>query len=280
MTKKIITLSVLAASLATSIYAKEIKATEFLKHALEANPQVTDVKVTLQDSKKIKNLDGWTAQNIMIKANIKQGNKIKPISEASTYFTNGKFIANGLTNMQTGQQITLEPKFKNDFYSKDNLISGSLKSKHKIVIFSDPLCPFCRKNVPKVLRAVKKHPDLFAVYYYDLALKNLHPASPTIVKINETLRLKNKDTSKLDLIFDMYDFDIDARETNESKILDAYNKQFGYSLKSKDINAKETKTKVSNSSQVAEKMSVNGTPTFYIDNEKDNSGIAYRKYIK
>lgn len=278
--KKIISASIVASTLISSLYAgNNIEVTDFLKKALQGNPNISEVKIEKKAEKKVDGLKGWKAENIAISARVKDGSKEgKLINETSTYFTNGRFFANGLTDMKNNRQITLEPKFAKEFYRKENLISGSNSSKHKVVIFSDPLCPYCKKSVPKMLRILKKHPEQFAVYYYDLPLDSIHPASPVIVKINEKLRA-DKPSKKVDTILEMYDFDIPYAERNEDKIIKAYNDEFGYKLTKEDINTKKVKDAVASSRKIATQMGVGGTPTFYFDENKDD-GTKYKNYLK
>jgi protein-disulfide isomerase len=73
--------------------------------------------------------------------------------------------------------VCIAPEFKSEFYKKSNLISGDENSKHKVAIFSDPLCPFCKKFVPQAMEYMKKYPKEFALYYYHLPLATLHPAA-------------------------------------------------------------------------------------------------------
>lgn len=281
MTKKVILpLIILPVLAAATLSAKELEVSKFLENALKSNPSISNVSIEKKSEKQVQNLKGWKALNIAIKATVTEGGKKRPISETSTYFTNGRFIANSLTDMQTGELITLEPEFLEEYYLKENLISGTSKSKHKIAIFSDPLCPFCKKSIPKILRVLKKQPNNFAVYYYDFPLDSIHPAARTLVQINEKLRHgKNRET-KLDSIFEMYDFDINARETNEKVIVDTYNKEFGYELKVEDINTEEIKEAIKKSFDIAMKLGVKGTPSLYVDGIKDGSMTKYKKFIK
>jgi len=263
-----------------TINAQELKVADFLKSALSKNPNISNVKVEVKATKKVKGLSDWEALNILIKADIKENGKIKPIAESTTYFTNGRFIANSLTDMKTGLQIKLEPTFLNEYYLDSKIISGSKDSKHKIVIFSDPLCGFCKKSIPKLLRITKKHPKQFAVYYYDYPIDTIHPASKTIIKINEKLREGKNTSQKLELVTEMYDFDINPRETNEEKILSSYNNEFGYKLTIKQINSKEILKSTKESLDIAAKMSIHGTPSVYFDGEKDDAISMYRQFLK
>ena len=254
----------------------------FLEKALVSNPNISNVKVTVLDSEKVKQLKNWKVYNLQVSAKLNNNGKTKTIKESATYFSNGVFMTSNMTNMLTGEKVSIKPKFLSSFYTNNNLISGTAKSAHKIAIFSDPLCPFCREKIPKLLRILKRYPKEFAVYYYDFPLTNIHPASGTIVKINEALRLKNQDKNKVDIVLEMYDFDITPSETNATTILNKYNKQLGRSVTKNVIESKKIANIISNDSDIATKMSVQGTPTVFIDGKIDSSrySTGYKKFLK
>lgn len=255
---------------------------EFLEKALVSNPNLSGIKINVLNTKKIKGLRGWKAYNLQVTGNFKTNGKVKHIKEASMYFSNGTYMTSNMTNMLTGEKISIQPKFLNNYYLKENLISGDSNSKHKIAIFSDPLCPFCREKIPKFLGILKRHPKDFAVYYYDFPLTNIHPASGTIVKINEVLRFKAKKNKKLDIVLEMYNLDINPRENNPEAILSKYNKELERSVNMKEVQSKKVKDMLFNDSDIAAKMSVGGTPTVFVDGEIDESRYLtnYKKFLK
>ena len=126
----------------------------------------------------------WQAYFVTIEADVKQGSEQRRISQNGTYFVSGDVIAPELVNIKTGERYNdlLTPDFSNAFYTKANRISGEANATHKVAIFSDPLCPFCRRYVPEAVAYMAKYPKTFAVYYYHLPLAGLHPASVTLTK--------------------------------------------------------------------------------------------------
>jgi len=276
--RKILNLLVAGSLSTVMLSAEDTMVKGFLEKALKSNPSLSNVKVEIKNSKEIKGLKGWKAQNVIISADLKEKGKVRKINEPSTYFSNGIFMTNSLTNMKTGMQITLEPEFLSKYYLDKNIIIGNKNSKHKVIIFSDPLCPYCIKEVPKLLRALKKHPKTFAVYYYDFPLLRLHPASGTLVKIGEYLRSQNN-ISKVDILLDMYDSDINPREQNEKKILEHYNEQFSTQVTVENINTKEIKKNLDDVRNIAAKLNVTGTPSFYFDGNK-GAPSSFKTFLK
>lgn len=268
-------------SISALLFANDVSLENFLKSALISNSNLSNIKVISENKKNIDGLKGWRAEVVLIQADLMQKGKKKHISENATYFTNGRFLTSDLTDMKNGMKITLSPKFNKQDYKKSNLIIGSAKSVHKIVIFSDPLCPFCQKEVPKALRILCKHPNKFAVYYYSLPLEGLHPASKTLVKIATVLEDKAISKSdRLDALLSVYDIEINPHETDEVEILNQYNKQFATSILKKEIDSKKVLKSYSNDISIAQNNLVNGTPTFYFDGNLDKTKKEYLDYIK
>ena len=267
-------LSAIAVAGTTLIAATNTEVETFLKQQIGANPAVKSLDVKVVDKKALDAPKGWDALIINLKAEVKQGSTTRPITQSMIYFTSGDYITADLTNIKTGAQLKNEiaPSFKKEFYKEANLIYGNKNAKHKVAIFSDPLCPFCRRFVPDALKYMKEYPDSFAVYYYHLPLESLHPAAVTLTRAAIAAELKGKK----DVVLDMYNVEINAKETDEQKILDAFNKQLGTKITIKDIHAPEIEKQSSFDMSVVQAMMVNGTPTVFFDGKKDGSKSKYK----
>jgi protein-disulfide isomerase len=263
------------ALLGSSLFAASSSEVEaFLKKQIGANPSIKTLDVKVVDKKALKSPKGWDAMVINLKATVKQGKSERPISQRMVYFVSGDYLTSDLTNIKTGEQLknSIAPDFKAEFYKKSNLISGNENAEHKVAIFSDPLCPFCRNFVPKALEYMKKYPSKFAVYYYHLPLESLHPASVTLTKAAVAAELEGRQG----VVLDMYKVQIDAREKDEQKILDAFNKKLGTKITIKDIHSAKVKEHTSFDMNVVQTMMVNGTPTMFFDGKKDASKAKFR----
>ncbi|NPA28167.1 MAG: DsbA family protein, partial [Epsilonproteobacteria bacterium] len=170
----------------------------------------------------------------------------------------------------------IRPELGSEYYDDAHLIAGNKNAEHKIVVFSDPQCPFCQQYVPKIYEDVKKNPDKFALYYYHMPLTRIHPVSDTLTRAMEHLQKQGK----IDDAMKMYNLKIDVREKDEKKILAEIKKQFNIDIKPEDINKEEIKKAIKNDIYKANKAMITGTPTVYIDGKFDPSVTGYQKYIK
>jgi len=77
-------------------------------------------------------------------------------------------------DMKIPVKSQLKPDLDPNIYDDKHLIAGDKDAKHKLVVFSDPQCPFCKEIVPNMYKIVKEYPKRFALYYYHMPLLRLH----------------------------------------------------------------------------------------------------------
>ncbi len=255
--------------------ATDAQITNFLKKQIGGNKNVSNLNVTVTNRAPLKDLKGWDSVIVNLTARVKQGKDERDIEQQMIYFVHGDFITKELNNVNSGVALssTVSPKFKTEFYTKENLIYGHADAKHKVAIFSDPLCPFCRKFVPEAIEYMKKYPDDFAVYYFHFPLPALHPAAVTMTKA----AIAAEQQGMKDKILAMYKVEINARETDDKKILDAFNKSVGTSITLADIHSSPVMKQFDHDKNVAVKVMVQGTPTMFFDGEKDASKNKYKE---
>jgi len=251
------------------------KVEDFLSDEFSDNPRIESVDVKVEDVVPLKDLKGWNGYIVNVKAKLKSLPKGKQkIEQKMIWFSNGTMITKTLTNMNTLENMTeaVKPPFKDKYYRKENLIYGNPNAKHKIVFFSDPLCPFCRGFVPKAIREIKENPEKFAIYYYHLPLERIHPASVTIVKA--AIAAQNQGVK--DVVLKMYNTHVSARERDVAKILKAFNKAVGTHITKKDIQSKEVTDALKEDAKVSRDLFVAGTPTVYLDGKIDKTKKKYK----
>ncbi len=255
--------------------ATDAEVVAFLKKGIGGNPNISNVEIEINGKKEVPDLKGWQAYFVGIEADVKQGNDNRHINQNGTYFVSGNTLAPELVNLKTGERYNdmLAPDFASQFYLKNNLVSGDASSQYKVAIFSDPLCPFCRRYVPEAIRYMSKYPKTFALYYYHYPLPTLHPAAVTLVKAS----IAAAHVGIKDVELKLYSVDIDANERNEDKILDAFNKTFKTKITVADIRKSTVLKEYEINQKIAQKMTVAGTPTVFFDGKKDTTKNKYKE---
>jgi len=246
---------------------------KYVKKAVVKNPQVKVKGVTVIESKTHKDLPGW---NILLTTMDLEYQK-KDIHAPEMMFVKDGLITGHLVNLKTGNDYrdNIKPTVPNKLYDDAHLLFGNKDAKHKVLIFSDPQCPFCKDTVPGIFKAAKENPTKLAVYYYHLPLLRIHPVSGILTRIMHIAQ----EAGKKDVVEKMYTLKINPRETNMTKVLAAVKKHADYSISAADIDKKEVKDALKADELVAGKMMVSGTPTIYIDGEWDKMRDGYKKLI-
>ena len=264
---KITTALALSTLLTTSLFANDNLVIEYEKKRVSQNPniKIKDIKI---NTKKELSIAGWTGYILDINASV-QG---KDIQAKDFLFTNGTHIAPELIDIKTMQSMkdVIVPNLTDKYYKKDNLIAGNEKAKNKVVLFSDPLCPFCMDYIPTVIAEVNKNKENIALYYYAFPLTQIHPASLPLSKLIDIAHSKGV----VDVITKAYTIDwskhFDEKSTDEAKILEAFNKELGTDIKIEELNKKELNTKIEKDVAMADDVLVSGTPTIYVNGTKES----------
>jgi len=247
---------------------------KYIKKNIVKNPEVTIKGVTVLESKKVDALPGWTVLLTTMDLEFQK----KEIHAPEMMFTKDGLITGHLVNLKTGLDYRneIKPTVPKSLYDDAHLLYGNKDAKHKILIFSDPQCPFCQETVPGIFKAAKENPTKMAIYYYHLPLLRLHPVSDVLTRIMHVAQGEGK----IDAIEKIYAMKINPRETNATKILAEVKKVTGYTTTQAKIDAKEVKDSLKGDQKAAAKMMVNGTPTIYIDGEWDKMRTGYKNFIK
>ena len=247
---------------------------KYVKKAVVKNPQVTVKGVTVIESKTHKDLPGW---NILLTTMDLEYQK-KEIHAPEMMFIKDGLVTGNLIDLKTGNNYrdNIKPTVPASYYDDAHLLFGNKDAKHKVLIFSDPQCPFCQEVVPAIFNAAKENPTTLAVYYYHLPLLRIHPVSDILTRVMHVAQHEGK----MDIVEKLYSLKIKPQETDMTKILAVVQAHAGYSVSAAKVDAKEVKAALKADADAAGKMMVSGTPTIYIDGEWDKMRDGYKKLIK
>ena len=270
-------LKLLAITLLLSSFAEaaaiEKKIESFLKKTYSGNANIKSINVKVSDGAPIKGQKNWLAYVVELNAILKKDKR--QVAQKMIWFSDGNLITKEIFDLNSGVNINdvITFDFKDEYYKKENLIYGNENAKHKVAIFSDPLCPFCREFVPKVINDMRKEPNKFAIYYYHLPLASLHPAAVELVNAAIALELKGKKN----VVLNLYKVKVDSREKSVEKILKAFNKVMNSNIKVSDLTTKEVITHFKSDLDIADALMVQGTPTMFFDGKLDKTKKKYKE---
>jgi len=246
---------------------------KYVKKNVVKNPQVEVKDITIIEKKKHKDLPGW---DILLTAMDLKYQK-KDIKAPEMIFVKDGLATGHLVNLKTGKDYRneIKPTVPKSMYNDAHLLFGNKNAKHKVLIFSDPQCPFCQEIVPEIFKAARENPTKLAVYYYHLPLLRIHPVSDVLTRVMHVAQHQGK----ADMVEKLYNLKIDPRETDVTKILAAVKKHANYVVTPVQIDAKKVKDAIKADAEAAGKMMVSGTPTIYIDGEWDKMRTGYEDLI-
>lgn len=245
---------------------------KFEQKSFSKNKQI-ELKSVEINLKKDLPFQNWKGYIIDITAQV-QGKELKA---KDVVFSNGDMITRELFDMKTGKSLKsmMNPDLSAKYYNKEHLIAGNANAKNKLVIFSDPLCPFCIDYVPDVIKYVKKNSDTIALYYYHFPLLRLHPAADALTKLMYIAKQKGVKDIELKVYETDWDSYFTERETNQQKILDAFNKVFKTNITFNELMNKDIRESIFKDMQMGEEVMVQGTPTIYVNGKKDDTKLKY-----
>ncbi len=273
---RLLTILIIGSSLA--IAGSDADVVNFVKKKLSNNRGLKINSIKVAEKLPIPGVKGWSAYVIEADLELTRDKKTRKIGFETIVFVSKNLIATELIDRKTGMDIrsVLQPKLPDDIYADSHLLYGNPDAKHKLILFSDPLCPFCRMYVPELLKAVKQNPDKIALFYYHLPLSAIHPASDTLVRVMEIAKLRGRK----DVIDKMYSIKIDPELKDEKKILKIVEKETGMKITPQELHEKRIEKVILHDRITARKMLVTGTPTIFADGKKDITREKYKSYIK
>lgn len=250
--------------------------TSMFKNSKQVN--VKSIKVVSREN--LDDFGGWEVATIVAEITLDKGGKKQDIKFSDTVFINGEIISDEIVNAkkQKSARESYRPKPDASYYDEEHLIAGNKDAANKILVFSDPLCPFCRDMVPDIIAAAVKSPSRLAVYHYSFPLLTIHPASEYIVKaeISQRGNIKNK----AEFLTKLYGTNIQPQEADDAKIVAQLNGELGLKIQKSDIEKKEVLAAYDDEQQRAFKLLVRGTPTIFVNGEFDQTKTKIQQLLK
>ncbi len=268
---KILSISIL---LSSALYAtsSDENVINFEQKRISQNPNVKIKNIKISTKKELP-LKGWNGYILDVEATV-QG---KDINAKDILFSDGKYISLELIDSETGKSLKdlVTPNLTDNYHDKSKLIAGNHNAKDKIVIFSDPLCPFCKDYVPDVIKYVKKNSNNTALYYYHFPLMALHPAAAPLSKLIEIAKEKGIKDVEVKVYETDWEKYFDVKSVDETKILEAFNKEFNTSIKLEEISSSTINAVLEKDISMGEEVMVSGTPTIFVNKVKDSTKLKY-----
>lgn len=241
--------------------------------AKKVNSPIT--KIETISSYTIEGTHGWKVYFLSL--DIEKNNKVGKRTISKVIFTKGNKISFGLKDRKgKDYKSILKPRVPVEAYNDKHLLVGDKNAKHKILVFSDPFCPYCQEIIPKLIDDVKANPKMFALYYYHLPLLRIHPASDTATRAMLIFQKKGD----IKHLKDMYHLLVNPRELDADVVLKAIKEKTGIKIKRVDIYTDELNRELKDDKKMKKRLMLTGTPSIFIDGVWDSTRMKYKEYLK
>ncbi len=252
----------------------------YMKRYVEKKMNAKVMHVDIISSYPINDAKGWSVYFLSMRVKVKLGETTQEAIVPQTVFVKGDRITLKLMKKKDGKVINyakiLKPKVPQDAYDDAHLLLGSKDAPHKIIFFSDPMCPFCKRKVIDVVDIVEKNPKIYGLYYYHLPLTNVHPGAEIVSRAMLVFQKKGDINNMLKL----YRIFVEPTETDVNKIFHAIKLKTGIQLTKAQIEAPEITEALRVDMAMRRRLQVTGTPTIFIDGQWDRTREEFAKYAK
>ncbi|MGR3572425.1 DsbA family protein [Brevirhabdus sp.] len=160
-----------------------------------------------------------------------------------------------------------------DLFSDDNApVGGNPDGKLVIVEFFDYNCPYCKRAMPVVKKAIEANPELKVIYREWPIL-----SEGSVVAARASLAAQNQE--KYDAFHEqLMQIKGQANETSVMKVA----REVGLDIDKlkKDMQSDRVESHIATSMQLAQSLNINGTPTFVIGDQLIPGFIQYDQFQK
>lgn len=224
----------------------------------------------------VEGTNGWKVYFLVLEVKIKMDKELSVKKLNQVVFNKGGKIAFSLKDSKGKDYAKiLKPKVPLYAYDKNHLLVGNESAEHKILLMSDPYCPFCQEIVPKLIDTVQKNPKVFALYYYHLPLLRIHPAADITTKAMHVFHERGQ-VRKLKQCYHLL---VSEKERNPKVVLNAIGKKTGVYFTEKELNQQSIKDALAFDIEMKKRLMVTGTPTIFIDGMWDPTRFKYKEYL-
>lgn len=275
---KLLTLTVLATS---SLFAASATDELILKFERKSiNPQIKIDNIAIAESVQIKK--GWTGYILNLDINVRgEAKKVKDM-----LFTDGRVVTRDLLDLRTGTsyksklETYMYPKLGEKYYNKANLVSGNPDAEHKVVVFSDPVCPYCVRFAPEMMEKAQKQPGKVALYYYHFPLSFHESAKPISLAMIAAAQQGVENVEYRVYKAFKADQALFKKAKDPKNALEVVNGVLGTSLTQKDLQKPSVAQQLSHDMQLSREAMVKGTPTIFVDGRIDKSRNKLRQILE
>lgn len=154
-------------------------------------------------------------------------------------------------------------------------VYGKSDSKVLLIEYGDFQCPGCGKAHPRIKAIVETYKDQIGFVFRNFPLTSIHPNARAAAGAAEAAGLQNKYWEMHDQIFETQSAWENLTGTERANIFTSYASTLGLDSNTftKDLDSNAIGKKISFDQALAKKVSVDSTPTFFLNGVKLSSDV-------
>ncbi len=265
---------------------------DYIKHGLKAPTDFEFGKILIKDIRQVKIGDketNWKRYIFEINLKSKKIGGVKKIYKIVFADENSGLIASKMNNFKTKtnySKLTKEEMQKintnkeDTIYDEKHLVAGSKTAKHKIAVFSNPMCGHCVDFTPKLIEDARKHPDKLAVYHYSMRFGGVVP-SETLTRLDIVDMLSGYKYDIVDVIYKIEGNQTLIGKNNSEDIIKEVERlsEKDLNITQKNLYSESVEKELENTLNKAIKYNLQSTPSIIIDGEFVPNRDKYREIV-
>ena len=249
----------------------------YIKEYMETKMSSYVDKIETISTYTVEGTNGWEVYFLSLDMRMKIEGEYRNKTIPKIVFTKGNKIAFSLKDEDDqGYEDLLKPKVPKEAYDDAHFLVGSKDAPHRLLVVSDPFCPYCQEVIPEIIEMVQDNPKKFGLYYYHLPLLRIHPASDVTTKAMHLFHQRGDITN----LKSLYHLVVNPKERDEEVILKAIKAKTGVKFTKKEINSVKLKRAMEFDEAMKQRLMVTATPTIFLDDFWDPTRFRYKKYLK
>ncbi len=173
------------------------------------------------------------------------------------------FFPRLLPSTGNNKNLSLPPPVGGEIWAKDAPILGYSDAPISIVEFADFQCPYSKQSEPVMRQLLAKYPEVIKIQFRDKPLTDIHTEALTAAEAANCAGRQNKYWEYNQALFNQQDL-------LKAETYQAIAQTLGLNLEkfSACLNGHLTLAKVKVDFEAAQKLGVNGTPTFFVNGRR------------
>lgn len=155
-------------------------------------------------------------------------------------------------------------------------VYGKKDAKVILVEYGDFQCPYCGQAYPQVKTVTQTYQNSIAFVFRNFPITTAHPNALAAATAAEAAGLQGKYWEMNDKLYETQNSWSDSNTSDRTNIFVGYAKDLGLNVDQfrNDLSNQKVVNKINRDRGLASKLGVNGTPTFYIGNEKLSDDVS------